>query len=85
MRRRVPYCPAHLAEHDAKRLPPWPSCPGCGANDCWVFVWEGSVRKTTARCDGCGYASPALELFDELTLLALARPLSTKYTSGGAK
>ena len=52
------------------------ACLSCKGNEGY-FSWGGSPAKSTYHCD-CGETYPALELFDELYVWAIASPIVSR-------
>lgn len=74
-RKKMFYCPEHLAEYDAGRGPPWPKCPGCGGSEFGVMEWGGDVESTTASCGECLFSARAVDHFEPVDIKILASPV----------
>lgn len=69
-RRKLPYCPECLPEHEVS---PQPQCPNC-ERDFDHFTWNGSVEKTVVHCF-CGFSGPAQDYYDDIDIKVLASPI----------
>jgi uncharacterized Zn finger protein len=65
----------YCLEHLPAKAQQWPDCPECGDDDFGLFVWEGSVEKTTITCEKCGFKDLAINRFDALTVKVIASPV----------